>query len=302
MFDYFLYKFGQFLVLCLPRKMAYRIAVFISDIHYLFANVDRANVRANLAAIFPEKPLKERDAIRLRMSRNFTKYLADFFKFSQIDAAYIKKYCRIENKHFIDDAAARGRGVIFLTAHIGNWELGGVVLAQSGYDLWVVALEHKNKKVNDFFDAQRESKGIHVIPFNKAVRQSIRVLKENRQLALVGDRDFTKDGGIIVDFFGKPTSIPKGPAALALKTGALIIPGFFVRNPDDTFTLMIEPAIDPYPSGSQETDPEKNSFTQMSEKRLRELTLQFTKIIEDYIRRYPDQWYMYRTFWVEDKS
>ena len=298
MVNYFLYKFGQFLVLHFPLKFAYRIAIFFSDVHYVFADKDRAYTWANLKAIFPEKTDKEIWRIRITMFRNFAKYLVDFFRFHEMDKEYIERNIRVEGIKNFDKALAMGKGVIVLTAHIGNWELGGVVIAQMGYDFWVDALEHKNKKVNDFFDGQRHSKGIKVISFNRAVRQSLKVLIENRLLGLVGDRDFTKDGGIVIDFFGKPTSFPKGPAALSLKTGAPIVPGFMIRNPDDSFTLKIEPPI-PVNSYPKQKNPGDNSFTKMSEKDLQELTKRYTIIIEDYIKKYPEQWYVFRKFWVE---
>jgi KDO2-lipid IV(A) lauroyltransferase len=300
MLNYILYKIGQFIALCLPLKVVYKIAVFFSDIHYIFADKDRAAVTANLKAIFPEKSDLEIRRIKIRIFRNFAKYLVDFFRLSKLDKEYIKYNLRVENPHYFDQALSSGKGVIVLSAHIGNWELGGVLIALLGYDLWVVALEHKYKKINDFFDSQRKSKGVNVIPFNKSVRQSINILKENKLLALVGDRDFTKEGGIVIDFFGKPTSFPKGPAALSLKTGAAIVPGFMVRNEDDSFTLKIHPPIystlrEEKPHGS---DNEK-SFTRMSEKDLQELSNRYKIIIEDYIKKYPEQWYVFRKFWIE---
>jgi len=300
MLNYILYKIGQFIALGLPLKAAYKIAEFFSDIHYIFADKDRAAVKANLKAIFPEKTDREIRQIRIRMFRNFAKYLVDFFRYEKIDKEYIKNNLKVENKHYFDQAISSGKGVIVFTAHIGNWELGGVVITLLGYDLWVVALEHKDKKINDFFDAQRKSKGINVIPFNKAVRQSIKILKENKLLALVGDRDFTKEGGIVINFFGKPTSFPKGPAALSLKTGAVIIPGFMVRNEDDSFTLKIHRPINSIVREEKlQSSDIKNSFTKMSEKDLQELTKRYTIIIEDYIKKYPDQWFMFRKFWIK---
>lgn len=300
MLDYILYKIGQFIALSLPLKVAYKVAVFLSDIHYIFADKDRAAVKANLKAIFPEKTDREIQQIRIKMFRNFAKYLVDFFRYEKIDKEYIKNNLKVENPHYLKQALSSGKGVIILSAHIGNWELGAVVISILGYDLWVVALEHKYKKINDFFNAQRKSKGIKVIPFNRAVRQSINILKDNRLLALVGDRDFTKEGGIVINFFGKATSFPKGPAALSLKTGAVIIPGFMIRNEDDSFTLKIHPPINSIlrEEKSQSSDS-KNSFSKMSEKDLQELTKRYTIIIEDYIKKYPDQWYMFRKFWVE---
>jgi KDO2-lipid IV(A) lauroyltransferase len=300
MFDYVLYKIGQFITLRLPLKTAYKIAEFFSDIHYIFADKDRAAVKANLKTIFPEKSDRKIRQIRIRMFRNFAKYLVDFFRYEKIDKEYIKNNLKVENLHYFEEALSLGKGIIVLSAHLGNWELGGVLISLLGYDLWVVALEHKYKKINDFFNAQRKSKGIKVIPFNKAVRQSINILKENRLLALVGDKDFTKEGGIVINFFGKATSFPKGPAALSLKTGAAIIPGFMIRNEDDSFTLKIHPPINSIlrEEKLQRLDI-KNSFTKMSEKDLQELTNRYKVIIEDYIKKYPEQWYMFREFWVK---
>ncbi len=285
MLNYLLYRLGQFIALSLPLKLAYWIAVVVSDLHYFFAFADRRAVKANLKTIFPQVPDSQICKMRKEMFRNFAKYLVDFFRFSRIDKAYIKKNIRIENFHYFDQALAMNKGVVVLTAHIGNWELGGVVIALSGYDFWAVALPHKDKDVDNFFNHQRQSKGVHVIPLGKAVRQSLNCLKENKLVALVGDRDFTH-GGMILDFFGKPAFFPEGPAAFALKTGAPIVPGFMVRNPDDTFTIRMEKPI--------ETEPGTDKDAQM-----KNLINRYKPIIEDYIKRYPQQWYMFRKFWLE---
>jgi KDO2-lipid IV(A) lauroyltransferase len=220
------------------------------------------------------------------MFRNFAKYLVDFFCFSKLDYENIKKNVKIENVHYIDDALANGKGAITLTAHIGNWELGGVVIALLGYPFWVVALPHKYKKVDNFFNFQRESKGVKVIPLGKAVRLSLDVLKENKVLALLGDRDFSEKG-LALEFFGRPAIFPQGPAAISLKTGAKLIPGFMLRNPDDTFTLKFERPLELISTGDKNKD-------------LISLTTQYKNVFEDYIRRYPDQWYVFRKFWKED--
>lgn len=281
MFNYFLYRFGQTLALIFPTKMAYALAIFLSDLHYMFNFIDRRNVRNNLKVIFPEKNETQIHKIRRQMFRNFAKYLVDFFRFTKINKKYIEEKIKIKNIHYLDQALAKGKGAIVLTAHLGNWELGGVVIGLLGYPFYAVALPHKHKKVDDFFNFQRESKGVRVIPLGKAVKTSLNVLKENKLLALVGDREFTH-GGIVVNFFGKSTAFPKGPAALSLKTEALIVPGFMVRNEDDSFTLQFEEPI------------EGQNYS------LNDLVNRYKIIIEDYVRRYPDQWYMFRRFWTEN--
>ncbi|MFA6217107.1 MAG: lysophospholipid acyltransferase family protein [Candidatus Omnitrophota bacterium] len=297
MFNYLLYRLGQFLVLALPLKLSYHLAIFFSDVHFLFANIDRKTVKENLKAIFPEKTSRERNKIRLEMFRNFAKYLVDFFRFSILNKEYIRNNITIENLHYLDDTLKKGKGGIILTAHIGNWELGGVVTAQLGYPFWAVALPHKNKKVNDFFNFQRAIKNVKIIPFGNAVRQSLKVLKDNKLLALVGDRDFTKEKGVAVDFLNKFTTLPKGPAAFALKTGAPIIPGFMLRNPDDSFTLRFEKPIE-IPAQTLKNQDKNNGFS-LDDKKVEEITILYKAIIETYIRKYPEQWYMFRKYWIE---
>ncbi len=280
MFNYFLYKFGQFITINLPLKFAYKIAVFCSDVHYLFANKDRFETSANLKAIFPEKGKKELGKIQIQIFRNFAKYLIDFFRFEAINKKYINRKIKIENIHYLDEALKKGKGAIVLSAHFGNWELGGAVVALLGYPFWAVALPHKNKKINDFFNAQREKKGVKIISFGKAARSCLRLLEENKIVALIGDKDFTKESGVLVNFFGRPTYLPKGPAAFALKNGSAIIPIFMLRNQDDTFTLKLGKPIN-CSSGSIEG-----------------ITSEYAKVFEEIIRAYPEQWYMFKRFWI----
>lgn len=164
MLNYIIYRLGQFIALCLPLKIAYKIAVFLSYLHYIFAARDRRIAKENIKVIFPEKSDREIKRIRIKMFRNFAKYLVDFFRFSKLDIEYIKRNIKVENIHYIDEVLSHGKGAITVTAHLGNWELGGVVIALLGYPFWVVALPHKYIKVDNFFNFQRESNGVKVIP------------------------------------------------------------------------------------------------------------------------------------------
>ena len=285
MLNYYFYRIGQFIALVLPLRLVYCLAVSLANLYYLFAFRDRRFVIGNLRVIFPKKSNRELQKISRKIFRNFAKYLADFFRFEKLNLSYIEKNIKLKNLHYFDAALASGKGVVVLTAHLGNWELGGVVIAQLGYPFWAVALPHKNKKVNDFFDAQRNSKGVKVIAMGKAVRSCLTEIRKNHMVALVGDRDFTEKG-ISIDFFGRPTHFPEGPAALSLMTGASIVPGFMLRNPDDTFTLSIEKPVEFSPTGDKAKD-------------LENLITVYNKIFEDYISRYPEQWYVFRRFWMD---
>ncbi len=285
-FDHIIfYRLGQFLALCLPQKIAYRLAVLISDLRYLVARQDRKNVTANLKTIFPQKSPSEIAQIRIELFRNFAKYLVDFFRLSKSDSDFVNKSIRIENLHYIDEALSKGKGVIILSAHIGNWELGGVSMGMKGYPISTVALPHKDRRVDNFFNFRRTGNRMKVIPLGRAVRQCLSALMNNELIALAGDRNFG-ERGLIIEFFGKQTSFPEGPAIFSLKIGSLIVPGFTIRNKDDSLTLRFEHSIEFKPTGNQEND-------------VRELILKYKTIIEDYIRRYPQQWFMFRKFWVQ---
>ncbi len=288
MVAYCLYRLGQNIALSLPVKWSYAIARGICDVRALLAWKDCRAVRANLQAIFPEKSKRQIVALQRLMFRNFAEYLVDFFRFPKVDRAYIQQYVHVENIEYLDQAIAKGKGVILLTAHIGNWELGGAILGLLVYPVWAVALTHKNQKVNTFYNSQRLSKGINVIALGKAVRQCLRLLNQKQIIALVGDRDSTEHGQV-VDFFGKPALFPSGAAAFAVKSGAVIVPGFVTRNGDDTFTLRFEPPL--------EYDAKHYSHNGMHQ-----IMDEYKSIIETYIRHYPEQWYMFRQFWIHEEK
>ncbi len=285
MFNYILYRVGRFVALRFPLKIGYAIAIFLARIHCFLSLSDRRAVEENLQAIFPGYSRKTIRRLSVGTFENFAKYLVDFFRFMILDKEYVSRNVKVENIHYLDEAISYNRGVIVLSAHLGNWELGGVVIALLSYPLWVVARPHKEVRVDRFFNRQRESKGVRVIPLGHAARLCFNILKGKGLVALVGDIDFYKKG-ISVDFFGKHALLPQGPAVFALKTGAFIVPGFMLRNPDDTFTLSFEKPIEPVSTGDREQD------TVM-------LASNYKGAMEKYIRRYPEQWYMFRRFWQE---
>jgi KDO2-lipid IV(A) lauroyltransferase len=153
-----------------------------------------------------------------------------------------------------------------------------------GYPLIAVALPHKERSINNLFNGQRESQGMTIVANNVAFRECIKGLRENRLVALLGDRDFNSAGEIL-DFFGKKTRIPKGPAAFSLKTGAAIVPAFLTRDQGDHFTLTFEKPIFP---------PEH-----VDDATLHQMMQQYIKIVEEAVRRHPTQWYMFQRFWIE---
>ncbi len=286
MFKFLLYKIGQFIVNHLSLKGSYQFASFFSDLQYYFSPRDRRAVRRNLRLIMGSRP--DLPQLSREVFRNFGKYLVDFFRMARtVNKEFIQDHVVIRNRQLLDEILKLKKGVILLTAHIGNWELGAVVLSRLGYPFAAIALPHKERPVNDLFNEQRETHGIEIIPSNNAVRRCMEVLKENKIIALLADRDFTKHGEKL-NFLGKQAIIPKGAAVFSFRTGAPILPTFLVRTAEGQFELIFDPPIFP---------PDRVDG-QIEDEALRGLMQRHTQVIEEKIRQFPTQWLMFREFWV----
>jgi KDO2-lipid IV(A) lauroyltransferase len=272
----------------LPLKISYKIASFIALLQYDLCLSDRRAVFSNLRVILNTQDGNLITQIAKAVFINFAKYLVDFFRFPIVNQDYIAKFINVEGKEYVDEAFKQGKGVIALTAHVGNWELAGIVTALLGYPVNAVALSHRDKCVNRLFIAQRENKGVKVIPLGAALRKCFTALRSNELIGLVGDRDFTH-GGVVVEFLGRPVRVPKGPAMFALKTGAAIIPSFTIRQRDDSYRMIYR-------------RPLEYAVTDNMEEDLKTVTKKCISAIEDVIRQYPEQWFMFREFWAEDAN
>lgn len=283
--NYYVYRLGQWLVSILPGRAAYAFAVLISDVHFLFSRTDREAVRANLGAVVgknvSQKMVRE-------VFRNFGRYLVDFFTLTQkVSPRYIQEHVECVNVGQIDHVLKKGKGALLVSAHVGNWEMAGAVVSSLGYPLAVIALLHKDPRVNAFFDRQRAFFGTAVIPATTtAVRRCLEHLKANRVLAIMGERDFgTK--GIVMDFLGRRAMIPKGTALFSLKTGAAIIPTVLVRKDNGDFRFTFHEALEP-PAVLKEGITDALVAQTMG---------RYLRVLEGEIREHPLQWLMFKEFW-----
>lgn len=282
MFEYFLYRVGQWLALNLPLRCAYAIAVISSYVKY-YSNNDRKTVIANLKVVFPNKNLKELVRISKAVFRSFGCYLADFFRFEKLNQRFIESNVKIEGLEYLEESLKNGKGGILLTAHLGNWEMGGVCLAQLGFEVCAVALSHKNKRVDKFFVNQRTMKGLEVVALEDCLQKAVSWIKSNKFFAILGDRNFSADT-LKINFFSKAADFPKGPAVLSLRTKAPIIPGFFVREKYNKYRFVFEKPI----------IPRKKDTIQES---IRVITQSYSDVIQKYVSRYPEQWFLFEKFW-----
>lgn len=288
---YFLYRIGVFISLALPLKITYRIAGIFGSLYYLLARRDRKIVTNNIKVILNRtgNTPEIRHASRMVFT-NFARYLVEFFRAPKIDLKYIEKYIRIEGRENLDRTLNLGKGVLLVSAHLGNWELGAMVLSMLGYQVNVVAWTHRNRLINDFFLQQRQGKGVKVIPLGTAIRKVFSALKNNEAVGFLGDIDYADpQTGIKVKLFGRDTIMPKGPAAFSLKAGSPIVPLFMLRERGNKFRFIFEEPIIYTATGNREDD-------------LAGLTQTLSRTIESYIARNPGQWFMLIPRWQSTQT
>jgi len=283
--NYYLYRIGQFLARVLPYQVSHVLVMFLCDLHYFFSKNDRQAVENNLKIVYKTGHVPE-TKVRA-VFRNFGSYLLEFFTLTKyLQSDFIKAHVQIKNIEYLNKVLQKGKGGIIVSAHLGNWEMGGAVLPMLGFPLSVVALTHKDPRVNALFNAQREAFGGMVIQADVAVRRVVEHLHLNRLVAILADRDFG-NRGLVMDFLGRRTMLPKGAAFFSLKTGAPIIPVFFILTGDDHFEINIYPPIEPpHLSDGKITDLIATEYIQ-----------KYSTIIEAEIIKNPSQWLLFREFW-----
>ncbi|MCK9555728.1 lysophospholipid acyltransferase family protein [bacterium] len=278
----------HFLALHLPRRISYAIAWFIANLNFFLNRASRRGVIANLSVIMEFKGRDIRDnstkreikGIARRTFINFGKYLVDFFGAGNLTRDFINRKIEINGLEALDKTIKNNKGGIFVSVHLGNWELGAIVLALLEYPINVVVLPHKNKKVDGLFVEKRTSKHVKVIPIGYALRRCFEALRKNEIVAVLGDRDTTLNGEVH-KFFGKRCILPKGSVDIALRTGCNIVFGFFVRKSYDKYLFEINGPI----------EADKNNISRD------ELWDKIIVKMEEMILKYPDQWFVFYPLW-----
>ncbi|MEA3328576.1 MAG: lysophospholipid acyltransferase family protein [Candidatus Omnitrophota bacterium] len=283
MINYFIYRLAEVLAIYLPAGFSRWLGIRVADLFYFFSGKNRTVIEHNLRIVLKKASKKRIDHCSRWVFRNFAKSLTEFLRFGKMDAQFLKRFVKIEGIRYFDQALARGKGVIAITAHLGNWELPAAVVSFLGYPLNVVTLPHRNRLVDNFFTEKRTINGIKVIPVGSSVKMSLSALRNNQILVLVGDRNFSK-GGVETDFFNKPALMPAGIATLSLRFGSPIVPGFMIREKDDTFKLTFEKPIIYQPTGKRKQD-------------LKNITREYLKVLEKYIAGFPEQWSIFSKVW-----
>jgi KDO2-lipid IV(A) lauroyltransferase len=277
----------------LPVGFAVRLAELGGWLASFVATDARRVARRNLRKITEhgtDSPIDERvlDRWVRRSFSSYGRYWAEGATLPAVSGETVVEHMRItQGIEHLHRAMESGQGCIIALPHIGSWEWGGALLAQIGYPMTAVAEELEPPELFEWFAAKREEMGLHVEPLGAgAGRSLLAVLGEGGLVGLLCDRDI-EGGGIEVELLGARTTMPAGPATLALRTGATLLVGVIYAGPRDQHAAHLSPPIPTERKG-----------------RLREDVAALTQVIADelsgLIRRAPEQWHVFSDPFAED--
>ena len=257
----------------------------MAHIAYLVSWKLRRIGELNLKIAFPEMSRRERSRLLRDSIVNLGRHLGEFSRFSAITPETLRETIDCEGLDNLDAARALGRGVIMITGHLGAWEMGSLALSAFGYPFDFLVRRIENPAIERVIDNTRTRFGNRTIDKRSAARSMLTTLRKGGMLGLLVDINVVRNKGIFVDFFGVPASTTFIAAKLALRTGAAVVPIFVPwEERRQRFVMYIGAPLTIECSGDEEKD-------------IRQLTSRFTKTVEDYVRRYPDQWLWIHKRW-----
>ena len=269
----------------MPRPLSRAFAIGIGQVVYLLHFRLRQVGMRNLAMVFPEKTVAERGRILRGVFTSLGRQLAELCQFPKYTAQNIDEVVAYDGLENYERAYAGGKGVLFLTAHFGGWELSAFAHSLHGHWLHVVMRPMDNEYLDCLLQRYRSMHGNKPVAKDDFVRGLLAAMKAGETVGILMDTNMTPPQGIFVDFFGIPACTASGLARIALRTDAAVVPGFTIWDPFlGKYRLRFDPALQLIRTGHLEADIAAN--TQM-----------FTKVIEDYVRKYPDQWLWVHRRW-----
>jgi Kdo2-lipid IVA lauroyltransferase/acyltransferase len=269
----------------MPRHLSRAFAIGIGQVVYLLHFRLRQVGMRNLAMVFPEKTVAERARILRGVFTSLGRQLAELCQFPKYTAENMDEVVAYDGLENYERAYAGGKGVLFLTAHFGGWELSAFAHSLHGHWLHVVMRPMDNEYLDRLLQRYRSMHGNKPVAKDDFVRGLLAAMKAGETVGILMDTNMTPPQGIFVDFFGIPACTASGLARIALRTDAAVVPGFTIWDPDlGKYRLRFDPALQLIRTGHLEADIAAN--TQM-----------FTNVIEDYVRKYPDQWLWVHRRW-----
>jgi len=271
----------------LPRRVARAAGAALAQALCRLQRRWRETGDFNLRLAFPEKTPAEREKILRAAFRQWGWLAAEFARFPQHTARSIEEVIVYDGFENYAAASARGQGVLYLTAHFSAWELSSFAHSLHGHPLSYVNRPLDNARVDALVNRYRCRGGNRAIDRRQAARAILETLREGGAVGILMDQNvLTSDPHVFADFFGVPASTTPGLARLALRTGAAVVPVLVIWDEGlGKYRLRFDPALELVQTGDDERDIAEN-------------TARFNRVLEDYIRRYPEQWLWVHRRWA----
>jgi Kdo2-lipid IVA lauroyltransferase/acyltransferase len=269
----------------LPRNVARGFAVFVVRVLYALLPRLRRTAEFNLRLAFPDWTDGQRNAATRGMLRNLGWMAAEFARLPKYTDENIDQVVVLDGHENFLAAHRRGKGVLYLTGHIGGWELSSFAHALYGFPLRYMARPLDNLRVDTLINQYRRLSGNQPIYKNESARAMLKILRDSGTVGILADQNTMPQEGMFVDFFGMPACTTTGLARVALHTDAAVVPGYaYWDGAIAKYRLRFEPAVELARTGDTERDVFVN-------------TQKFTKVIEEIIRKHPEQWVWVHARW-----
>lgn len=269
----------------LPRRAASGLATSVVALLFRARPKLRKIAEFNLRLAFPDWSGAQRDETMRKMVRNIGRMAAEFARMPRLTKDNVQEIVLLDSHENFLAGRERGKGVLYLTGHIGAWELSSFAHALYGYPLHYMARPLDNKRLDALVNRYRCASGNRPIFKNESARSMLKILKDAGTIGILADQNTLPSEGAFVDFFGKLACTTTGIARVALHTGAAVVPGFAYWDESiQKYRLHFEPPVELIRTG----DVEKDVF---------ENTQRFAKVLEEIIRNYPDQWVWVHARW-----
>jgi Kdo2-lipid IVA lauroyltransferase/acyltransferase len=269
----------------LPRPLSRALAISLGHLFYFFHFKLRRVGMRNLEMALPEKTEAERVQIVRGVFTSLGRQLSELCLFPRYTPENVEDVVVYDGLENYEKAYARGKGVLFLTAHFGGWELSAFAHSLHGHWVNIVMRPMDNPYLDEMLQRYRTMHGNKVVPKDDFVRGLLAAMKAGETVGILMDTNMTPPQGVFVDFFGIPACTASGLARIALRTDAAVVPGFTIWDKSQgKYRLRFDPAVELVRTGNLEADIIAN-------------TQKFTKVIENYVREYPDQWLWVHRRW-----
>jgi KDO2-lipid IV(A) lauroyltransferase len=282
--EYLLFQAVAFLVQLLPLRFAQRLGSWLGEQAYAVLGFRREVTLDNLRHAFPEKSPKELDRLARASFRVIGKALFELLWMPRLTKDRLNRLFRFENPELVREIHARGKGMLVLTAHFGNWELAAQCFAvQTGIPLNVIVKTQSNPYVDKSINARRVKFGNKIVPMGVSIREVVKALRAGEPVGIVADQSAPKEN-VAVKFFGRLVPTHQGPAVFSLKMGAPLIATFPLLQPDGSYRARF-------------VEIPTDDLVGLNEKNILELTKRHVRLTEEVIRQYPDHWMWMHRRW-----